>query len=146
MNFVNNWLYQLAGGFAPGELALPLPAGALERLALAEGDQYTLTLAASLSPASPDETEIIRLTGTASGYTLARGLEGTQEQSWPEGTQVWCTLTAGGLMALFERIAQLDARVAALESGGGDLPSNVLVDSAGSALVDSEGNYLTHGA
>lgn len=100
MNYINNWLYQLTGSFAAGQSTLPLPAAALERLALAEGAEYLLTLSATLNPTTPGETEIIRLTGTAGGYTIARGQEGTHAQSWPEGTSIWCAVTAGGLETL----------------------------------------------
>jgi len=100
MNYVNNWLYQLTGSFAPGQSTLPLPAAALERLALAEGVECTLTLSASLNPTAPAETEIIRLAGTADGYVIVRGQEGTPEQAWPEGTLIWCTITAAALALL----------------------------------------------
>lgn len=147
MNYINNWLYELSGEFAPGQASLPVPADALERLALAEGVEYTLTLSAWLSPVAPTETEIIRLTGHAGGYSIARGQEGTLEAYWPAGTQIWCAITAGALADVFTQLAALTARVAALESGGGgDLPANVLIDSSGTALTDDQGNYLTYGA
>lgn len=147
MNYINNWLYQLTGSFAPGQSTLPLPAAALERLALAEGVDYVLTLSASRAPTAPSETEIIRLTGTAGGYTIARGQEGTHAQSWPEGTSIWCAITAGAMTDIFAQLAALTARVEALESGGGsDLPANALIDSAGRALTDDQGNHLIYGA
>ena len=47
--------------------------------------------------------------------------------------------------AMAERIGALDRRVAVLETGGGELPSNALVDSAGNPLVNGQGDYLVYG-
>lgn len=146
MNYINNWRYQLAGIFSPGQAALPIPAVALDRLALVEGVEYVLTLAANLNPETADETEIIRVAGSASGYTVQRGQEGTQEQAWPQGTHIYCDVTAGALNNLIAQVSALTARVEALESGGGGLPDNVLIDSTGNTLIDNTGNYLIYGA
>lgn len=147
IHFANNWQYELTAGFSPAQATLPLPAGAISRLALVEGAEYLLTLSATLNPTTPGETEIIRLTGHADGYSIARGQEGTQETNWPAGTLIWCAITAGALADVFSQLAALTARVEALESGGGsDLPANVLIDSSGTALTDDQGNYLTYGA
>ncbi|MCF6780933.1 hypothetical protein [Stutzerimonas stutzeri] len=147
MRFVNNWLYSLTGEFIAAQATLPLPAGAISRLALVEGAEYLLTLSATSNPGTPGETEIIRLTGHAGGYSIARGQEGTQETAWPAGTLIWCAITAGAMTDIFAQLAALTARVAALESGGGgDLPANVLIDSDGRALTDDQGNHLTFGA
>jgi len=147
MRYANNWKYELSAGFSPAQATLPLPAGAISRLALVEGAEYLLTLSATLNPTTPGETEIIRLTGHADGYSIARGQEGTQETNWPAGTLIWCAITAGALADVFSQLAALTARVEALESGGGsDLPANVLIYSSGTALTDDQGNYLTYGA
>lgn len=147
MRYANNWQYELTAGLSPAQATLPLPAGAISRLALVEGAEYLLTLSATLNPTTPGETEIIRLTGHAGGYSIARGQEGTQETAWPAGTLIWCAITAGAMTDIFAQLAALTARVEALESGGGsDLPANALIDSAGRALTDDQGNHLIYGA
>ncbi len=147
MRYANNWQYELTAGLSPAQATLPLPAGAISRLALVEGAEYLLTLSATSNPGTPGETEIIRLTGHADGYSIARGQEGTFEAYWPAGTLIWCAITAGAMTDIFAQLAALTARVAALENGGGgDLPANALIDSAGRALTDDQGNHLTFGA
>jgi len=146
MNYINNWIVQLTGALAANAAALPVPAPALERLALGAGVVYALTITESLNPLEQDAFEIIHVVGTGPGeYTLLRGREGTDGASWPAGAYVYCSITAGTLTSLQQQMAALDARIAALESGGGELPEGALVDSAGNALVDEQGNYLTYG-
>lgn len=147
MRYANNWIHSLTGEFVATQATLPLPAEAVSRLVLVDGAEYLLTLSATLNPTAPGETEIIRLTGHAGGYSIARGQEGTQETAWPAGTLIWCAITAGAMTDIFAQLAALTARVAALESGGGgDLPANALIDSAGRALTDDQGNHLIYGA
>ena len=100
MKFIDNWCYALAAPFAIGAATLPVPPDAITRLNLAAGDEYVLTIVSVLDPLSIPALEIIRITGAAGGYTLARGEEGTAEQAWPSGAVIMCALTAATLQAL----------------------------------------------
>ncbi len=160
MNYINNWITQLSGPLTVGTAALPVPGEALGRLALSPGVTYTLVVVDSLDAMQQGNAEILHIVGGEEGaHTLQRGREGTDARDWGVGAYVYCSITAatlamlqGGLANALQQVnelstqlAALGARVAALESGGGDLPSGALVDSAGNALVDEQGNYLTYG-
>lgn len=89
MNYVNNWLRPLT----LSEQAITTT------LDLADG-QYRLTIA----DASRSRIEIVDATVTAGTADLVRGCEGTAIQDWPEGSVIYCALTAeqlaGALSAL----------------------------------------------
>ncbi|SHM76442.1 hypothetical protein [Phytopseudomonas punonensis] len=98
MNFVNNW-FQV--------VALPLGATTLA-LDLEDGDyQFTLTDDA----AAATRWEIVTAEVLSGNATLVRGQEGTVAQSWPAGSVIYNSVTAGTLNTI-------DSRLAALESGG----------------------------
>lgn len=129
-NFVNNWSAPVV--LAPGatELAVALPDGT-----------YLLTLADSLTAAT--RWEIVQAVAVSGSAALTRAREGTTDQDWPEGSVMYISVTAGFLVQVQQQIADLLARVAALEAGG--IPDNALVDGAGEVLVDGEGEILTAG-
>ena len=131
MNFVNNWLREITLAAGVTECALDLPDG-LYRLVVADG-----------LGAAATRLEVVSAEVSAGIAELQRGLEGTADQEWGEGSVIHCTLTAGQLWALFEQIADLQARVAALE--GGTPPGNALTDAAGNLLTDAGGAILTTG-
>lgn len=87
MNFVNNWSRPVTLAAGATTLALDLPDGS-----------YRLTLADSA--AAPTRWEIIDATVVASTATLTRAQEGTTDQAWPEGSVIYCALTAGTLAQL----------------------------------------------
>ncbi len=87
MNFVNNWSRPVTLAAGATTLALDLPDGS-----------YRLTLADSA--AAPTRWEIIDATVVASTATLTRAQEGTTDQAWPEGSVIYCSLTAGTLAQL----------------------------------------------
>lgn len=133
MKFVNNWTVDivLAQGATQCELDLP------------DGD-YRLTLSDSLS--LPTRWEIVVAEVAAGTATLVRAQEGTADQPWAEGSIMYCSVTAGVLSGLFARVGALEsaatttvqqiadllARVEALESSGGDAGITITSDSSSS--------------
>ncbi|MGK8435756.1 hypothetical protein ACRS3X_17065 [Ectopseudomonas hydrolytica] len=122
--FVNNWSAQVSLALGATSLALGLPDG-----------EYRLTLSDALG-LDATRWEIVRAVVVGGVGTLQRGREGTTAQAWPAGSFIYCALTAGFLSSLQQQLAELTARVAALETGGG------LVDENGTALVDEEDSPL----
>lgn len=96
---------------------------------------YRLTLAES--PNASTRWEIVQAVVASGMATLSRGLEGTEDQAWPDGSQIYCALTAGLLTDLFARLAALE---------GGTAPDGALTDASGNTLTDAAGNTLTIGA
>jgi len=127
MAYINNYRepIELAQGTTTAALSLP------------DGD-YRLTL----TNADGNAWEIVDATVTNGAATLVRGLEGTAVQEWPGGSVIYCAVTAGQLNALLTRIAEAEARIAALEQGGG---AEALTDEQGRPLTDAGGNILTTG-
>lgn len=154
MRFIDNWCYALTAPLSAGGSELPVPAEAITRLGLAEGDEYVLCIVGALDPLNNSALEVVRVVGLASGYDLMRGEQGTDSQVWPSGSVVHCGVTAAllaGLQAqaaqvppLVEQVNDLLERVSALEAGG--VPDGALVDGEGLALVDGAENYLVTGA
>ena len=130
MNYVNNWLRAIDLEQGATSCPLDLPDG-----------EYRLTLADAAAGAT--RWEIVQAVVASGMATLSRGLEGTEDQAWPVGSVIYSSVTAGFLVQLQQQIADLLARVAALEAGG--IPDNALVDGAGEVLVDGEGEILTAG-
>ncbi|TLX54860.1 hypothetical protein DN824_20470 [Stutzerimonas nosocomialis] len=97
MNFVNNWSRDITLAAGATALALDLPDGEY-RLTISDGSRW----------------EIVGATVTEGQAQLTRGLEGTDEQDWPDGSLIYCSITAG----LLEQFA---------EGGGGGV---VIADSA----------------
>lgn len=91
MNFINNYSQPVTLALGATSLALSLPDG-----------EYRLTLTDSPSTRWEIVGAVVA-TGTA---TLQRGLEGTSDQSWADGSVIYCDLTAGTVASL---IALLDA-------------------------------------
>lgn len=133
MRFINNFLTQLTGQLLAGAVGLPISSDALARLGPGLGGEYLLTITGSLDPLQQTAFEIVRATFSGGAAVLQRGREGTSDQTWPAGAFVYASVTAGLL-------ADLEARLAALEAGGG-LPDNLLT-MGGNPLVDDQGRYL----
>ncbi len=131
MNFVNFWMR---------DIVLPLGATACP-LDLPDGE-YRLVIADGVGQQA-SAWEIVGAVVAGGAATLTRGMEGTTAQAWPAGSVIYSSVTAGFLVQLQQQIADLLARVAALEAGG--IPDNALVDGAGEVLVDGEGEILTAG-
>lgn len=127
MAYINNYL-------EPIELAQGATSAALN---LADGE-YRLTL----SDALRSRWEIVDAVVTAGSAELVRAREGTTDQAWPGGSVIYCAVTAGQLNALLTRIAEAEARIAALEQGGG---AGALTNEQGQPLTDAGGNILTTG-
>lgn len=145
MAFINNWASQLEFALASGTgQSLPVPSNDKARLA---GGVYLLTLSDE-----GQQVEIIEYDGTQDAIT-ARGLEGTQERSWPADTVIYAAVTAGQLTSLQQQISQLQSSITAIHttlgslqqqidaccSGGGD---EGLTDQNGNILTDQNGNTL----
>lgn len=136
MVWINNYEQQIALTAAATTAALSLPDG-----------EYRLTL----SDAGRTRWEIVDAAVAAGTASLTRAREGTAAQPWPAGSVVYCAVTAAQLNGLLqqvaglqEQLAELTARVAALEAGGGT--AGALTDSSGNVLTDAAGNTLTTGA
>lgn len=132
MNVVNNWLRDIALAASATECPLDLPDG-MYRLVIADG------LGAAATRIEVIEAEVVAGTGT-----LQRGLEGTEDQEWGEGSVIHCTLTAGLLLDILSRLAtlegqvvDLDTRVTALEP----VPLNLLLEIAFTAESWWTGDY-----
>jgi hypothetical protein len=91
MNFINNYSQAVTLAAGATSLALSLPDG-----------EYRLTLTDSESASTRWEiVGAVVVTGTA---TLQRGIEGTTDQTWPEGSVIYSALTAGLMQIIFERL------------------------------------------
>lgn len=102
MDFVNNWSRPVTLAAGATSLALDLPDGT-----------YRLTCASA--PSGTPAWEIIDAVVSGGVATLARGVEGTADQDWPDGSIIYCSFTAGQLAVLLARVSDLETRVAALE-------------------------------
>ena len=116
MNFVNNWSRDITLAAGATALALDLPDGEY-RLTISDGSRW----------------EIVGATVTEGQAQLTRGLEGTTDQDWPAGSVMYISVTAGFLVQLQQQIADLLARVAALEAGG--IPDNGGAPTSYEAIV-----------
>ncbi len=87
MDFVNNWSRPITLAAGATTLALDLPDGS-----------YRLTLADKSAGAT--RWEIIDASVAAGTATLTRAQEGTTDQAWPDGSVIYCGLTAGTLAQL----------------------------------------------
>ncbi len=105
MNLINNWMQPVT--LAAGAAALDLD--------LADG-LYRLSIADSAT--APTRWEIVGASVASGQANLLRGLEGTLDHEWPEGSVIYAGVTAGMLGELYQRIAELEQRVTALESSG----------------------------
>lgn len=132
MNFVNNYSASIVLPLAANSAALALPNGG-----------YRLTLADSAS--APTRWEIVDAVVAAGTATLTRAREDTTAQNWPVGSVIYNALTAGQLSDIFTQLANLTARVVALEEATGTVPDGALTDSAGDLLVDEATNQLVEG-
>lgn len=102
MNFINNWMQPVT--LAAGATVLDLD--------LVDG-RYRLTL--SDSDTAPTRWEIVDAAIEGGEAVLSRGLEGTLDQDWPEGSVIYAGITAGILGELYSRLNSLEARVTTLE-------------------------------
>jgi len=104
MNFINNWRQQLAIAESATSAELELPDG-----------EYLLTLSDGLGVAATRWEYI--LAAVASGTaTLQRAQEGSDDQDWPVGSWIYCSITSGTLGQVFAELASLRARVDVLEN------------------------------
>lgn len=104
MDFANNYLQPITLAAGATSAALELPDG-----------QYRLTL----TDESRTRWEIVGATVASGTAVLERGLEGTADQQWGEGSSAFCTVTAGVLRELFARLAAAEAAIIELQGGGG---------------------------
>lgn len=102
LKFVNNWQ-------SPIELPLGATSATLE---LPDG-RYRITLA-DAAGADATRWEIIGATVAGGAATLERGLEGTEDQAWTEGSIAYIDITAGTLQDIQQATA--DAREVADEA------------------------------
>lgn len=121
MNFVNNWSQAIALAAGATSADLDLPDGT-----------YRLTLADSATAAT--RWEIVTAVVTAGVAELARGQELTAAQEWPEGSVIYCSLTAGVLGSLLLRIEALETAVADLTTRVAEL-EGIVITSPGSGPV-----------
>ena len=134
MNYINNWITQITAPLPAGATVLQIPPIAASRLDLTNGGKYWLTLTNSANPLEQTQWEIVEVSADLS---LVRGRDGTTDQSWPDDTLIYCALTAG-------QLTDLQARIAALEAGGGGgVVDGALTDELGNALTDENSNILT---
>lgn len=126
MNFANNWIQGIT--LAPGatSAALDLPDGS-----------YRLTLSDAAIATRWEIVDAVVATGVG---TLTRAREGTTDQDWPAGSLIYGSITAGLLADIFAQLADLQQRVAALES---PTPSNALTDQNSNVLTDQDAVPLT---
>lgn len=104
MKFVNNWRQQMALAQGAASAPLDLPDG-----------EYVLVMS-DAAGASATRWEYLRAVVAGGVGALERGQEGSDDQEWPAGSWVSCSLTAESVQALFDAVADLQARVFALES------------------------------
>lgn len=98
MNFVNNWHQPFALAEGVTDCALDLPDGS-----------YRLTVADKLSGAS--RWEVIDAEVEGGEAWLTRGAEGTHDQDWPEGSVIYCSVTAGIVQDLVSAVEVLKDKV-----------------------------------
>lgn len=134
MRFINNWLTQLTGQLLAGATALPITGDALARLGPGAGGECLLTITSSLDPLQQSNFEVVRVTFSGGAAVLQRGREGTADQTWLAGSYIYAAVTAGHL-------ADLTARIEALEAGGG-IPDGALA-FGGDILSDEQSRILT---
>jgi len=92
---------------------LPISTEAAAKLPMASGDHYLLTLVGTLDPSQQTVVEIVKATpGTGGTITIERAQESTGAATWPAGTWVFCSITAGTLGALFGALAAQSAAIA----------------------------------
>lgn len=132
MNYINNWITQITAPLSAGATVLPVSPVAASRLDLSGTNHYWLTLTNSENPLEQTQWEIVEV---SAGLSLVRGRDGTAAQSWPADTLVYCALTAG-------QLTDLQARITALEAGGGGSTDGALTDELGNALTDENSNIL----
>lgn len=132
MNYINNWITQITAPLSAGATVLPISPIAASRLDLTNGGKYWLTLTNSANPLEQTQWEIVEV---SAGLSLVRGRDGTAVQNWPADTLIYCALTAG-------QLTDLQARIAALEAGGGGSTDGALTDESGNTLTDENSNFL----
>jgi hypothetical protein len=111
MNFINN--YAVPVQLAEGATTLAVPG-------LPDG-YYTLTLSDARGAAAT-RWEYLGAWVAAGTASLLRGAEGSEDQDWPAGSWLYCSITAGVMADLYSQIqslaefaGELSARLAALE-------------------------------
>ncbi|OEO24072.1 hypothetical protein AX279_19775 [Pseudomonas sp. J237] len=83
-DYVNNYLEETSLAAGATSLALALPDG-----------EFLLTLADSKTDAT--RWEIVKAVVASGVATLTRAQEGTTDQTWPIGSVIYCSLTAGAI-------------------------------------------------
>lgn len=100
MNYVNNWSRPIE--LAAGAMTCPLD--------LPDG-KYRLCI----SDTAGGLLEVVDATVIDGTADLVRGQEGTSASAWPAGSQIFCSITAGLVMDLYQQIKALEQRVSNLE-------------------------------
>lgn len=135
--FINYWDTTLQEPLLAADGVLRVPTALAQRLAFNPGGFYDLTL--DPAGAAP---EIVRVTGATGGsLTLgARALEGsTTPASWPAGTRVVASITAGCLAALQQPPGGGDPGRAVLVPGGpSSIPADTVLIEASSMGADAQ--------
>lgn len=123
-NFVNNWSMPVELAAGAETLALTLPAGS-----------YRITLA-DAAGASATRWEVVGAVVAGGVATLQRGLEGTTDQTWPEGSVAYVTITAGFLEELQQSMAAQHAY------RGVGSPVGAVVAPVSSHYIDEEAGEI----
>lgn len=130
MNYVNNWIQPISLAINAYDATLDLPDG-----------NYQLTIANAACGAT--SWEIIQASVRSKAARLYRGLEGTEQKEWGSGSVIYCSITAGGLDALQQQLADLTYRVAALE--GIVVTSQYVEGYIYGAEIDPQQGYVNFG-
>ncbi|MCC5809854.1 MAG: hypothetical protein JJU06_05725 [Ectothiorhodospiraceae bacterium] len=126
--WVNNWDTVLSAPLSAAGEQLEVPLAAAERLELAGGDYYLLTLAELDAEGVEVAWEVVRVTAVdGDALTIERGEEGTDAQEWPAGARIQARLTA-------ETLARLQAT---------QFDPDVILTDGHSVLIGAEGHVLT---
>ena len=96
MQFINNWSRPVTLAAGATSLALDLPDGT-----------YRLTICDSMSLAT--RWEIVGAEVSGGAAVLTRAMEQTTDQTWPEGSIIYCAITAGVLSDILARLAALES-------------------------------------
>ena len=146
MDFINNWQRPIVLPIDAVSAAIELPDGT-----------FRLTVTDSLS--SPTRWEVLTATVASGVASLARGAESTSAQEWPDGSAIYCAITAGvlgdftqelasaldGLSDLTATVDALSARVLSLENPGAFFVQSVAGEFGGYSAIFSLG-AITEGA
>jgi hypothetical protein len=127
MNFINNWQRPIVLPIDAVSAPLDLPDGT-----------FRLTVTDSLS--LPTRWEVLTATVATGVASIARGAEATAAQEWPDGSAIYCAITAGVLGDLAQQLASSVSSINALTATVSALASRV------SALENPGAFFIQAGA